>query len=360
MLTVRFDNSHRDSTTACGARAWKRRPLRRISSGGATPGPAHPSRLSGISTTLARRYSPSVFACGSLRSEAATPSPSRPFTTKLSASRLGSAWRSTSRSRASLIRDCEALDGQVRRQPGDTPPGCAPRRRRWRCRPCRPSARRTRGRAAPRASRPAGGAGSAGARAAGGRKRAGSATGGTSTTSSPITTRCATASDGDQRRPEHADLRRVARRPGAGEAGVAGERHLDRRAAEAAADLLLVGVAHGDRQVGEGLLVAVRIGVIAAPQRHPRLGELGATADQVPQRLLGQPRLLLDVEPGEDEGHRVLPAAGVVDAHLGGRRRRLAARAAARGRGRAPPAATTIVSKRAVTSGFAYAGAPIS
>ncbi len=33
----------------------------------------------GIGTTLARRYSPSLFACGSLRIDAATPSPSRPF-----------------------------------------------------------------------------------------------------------------------------------------------------------------------------------------------------------------------------------------------------------------------------------------
>src|SRR4030095_11189302 len=40
---------------------------------------------------------------------------------------------------------------------------------------------------------------------------------------------------------------------------------------------------------------------------------------ELPQRLLGEGRLGLDVEAGEYERHRVLVAAEVVDADLGGR-----------------------------------------
>src|SRR4029453_17695221 len=59
------------------------------------------SRASGIGTTLARTYSPRLLACGSLRSDAATPSPSNPFSTKLTARRFGRSCRSTSSARAS-------------------------------------------------------------------------------------------------------------------------------------------------------------------------------------------------------------------------------------------------------------------
>jgi hypothetical protein len=46
-------------------------------------------RLAGISTTLARRYSPRVLAWGSMRTEAAAPSPRMPRMTKLTAFRFG-------------------------------------------------------------------------------------------------------------------------------------------------------------------------------------------------------------------------------------------------------------------------------
>ena len=49
-----------------------------------------PSAATGTSTMRERTYSPSPFACGSKRTDEATPSPSRPFTTKLSAWRFGS------------------------------------------------------------------------------------------------------------------------------------------------------------------------------------------------------------------------------------------------------------------------------
>ena len=75
------------------------------------------SNAVGIGTTLARRYSPRLFACGSLRSDAATPSPSSPRTTKFSASRFGSSTRSTTRSRASREQRAQALDGQVAAEP---------------------------------------------------------------------------------------------------------------------------------------------------------------------------------------------------------------------------------------------------
>ena len=52
---------------------------------------AQPNNASGMSTNFARRYSPSVFACGSSLVDDATPSPSNPWMTKLSAARLGNA-----------------------------------------------------------------------------------------------------------------------------------------------------------------------------------------------------------------------------------------------------------------------------
>lgn len=51
---------------------------------------AQASSDSGRPTTLARRYSPRLFACPSWREEAATPSSSRPTITKLSDQMLGS------------------------------------------------------------------------------------------------------------------------------------------------------------------------------------------------------------------------------------------------------------------------------
>src|SRR6202158_675263 len=51
--------------------------------------PHSANKARGMSTTLARRYSPTLLACGSLRVEAATPSPRRPQTTKLMLRRFG-------------------------------------------------------------------------------------------------------------------------------------------------------------------------------------------------------------------------------------------------------------------------------
>ena len=56
-----------------------------------------PAARSGCRRSRARNHSPRPLACGSCRVEAATPSPSRPWTTKLSARRFGSSTRSTSR-----------------------------------------------------------------------------------------------------------------------------------------------------------------------------------------------------------------------------------------------------------------------
>src|SRR5262245_39853420 len=58
-------------------------------------------RSSGISTYRERAHSPSPFACGSNRVDAATPCPSSPCSTTLTPPRLGRAKVSTSRSRVS-------------------------------------------------------------------------------------------------------------------------------------------------------------------------------------------------------------------------------------------------------------------
>src|SRR5438876_3034759 len=54
-------------------------------------GPQLASSAYGTSISLARTYSPRLFACGSLRVDEATPSPSSPWTTKLRLQRFGSA-----------------------------------------------------------------------------------------------------------------------------------------------------------------------------------------------------------------------------------------------------------------------------
>ena len=55
----------------------------------------HGSSSAGMSTTRARSHSPRLLACGSSRVLAATPSPSSPAMTKLTARRFGSSYRST-------------------------------------------------------------------------------------------------------------------------------------------------------------------------------------------------------------------------------------------------------------------------
>ena len=66
-----------------------------------------------MSTTRARRNSPRLFACASLRTDAATPSPRIPCTTKLMLQRFGSACRSTSSAAASGTRRLNASTEQV-------------------------------------------------------------------------------------------------------------------------------------------------------------------------------------------------------------------------------------------------------
>ncbi len=75
------------------------------------------SSARGMSTRRARRYSPRLFACGSLRVDAATPSPSRPWTTKLTLSRFGSGWRSTSSGARLRHELAEPLDREVALEP---------------------------------------------------------------------------------------------------------------------------------------------------------------------------------------------------------------------------------------------------
>ena len=56
---------------------------------------ASSNSTSGSSTIRERRYSPKPFAWGSTRVDEATPSPSRPITTKFSERMLGSGYRLT-------------------------------------------------------------------------------------------------------------------------------------------------------------------------------------------------------------------------------------------------------------------------
>ena len=96
------------------------------------------------------------------------------------------------------------------------------------------------------------------------------------------------------------------------------------RVGEAAADLTRVGVLDRDPQVRGGLLVGGRVGPVEAQQPHIDVGELLAAAEDAEQFLLRPGRLLLDVQPGQHQRHRVPVAAEEVDRHLGRGRRRAA------------------------------------
>ena len=87
---------------------------------------------------FARRYSPSVFACGSLRVDAATPSPKSPLMTKFSARIFGNRWRSTSRGRVSGRSSFSFSTVRNESMNRKRPPS-RPKRPGSRCRPCRPS-----------------------------------------------------------------------------------------------------------------------------------------------------------------------------------------------------------------------------
>src|SRR5205823_6648614 len=152
-----------------------------------------PSSARGTSTSLARRYSPRLFACGSLRVDDATPSPRRPCTMKLRLQRFGSAWRSTgkpaasgtSRRKRSTVssRSSHAYAGPLRAQ---TPTLAFPPLSPERAPKTRPSGTRSTG--------PDGDGGSSTGATLASPPRA--TTGGMPTVSPPITTRCSTSSDG--------------------------------------------------------------------------------------------------------------------------------------------------------------------
>ena len=70
-----------------------------------------------------------------------------------------------------------------------------------------------------------------------------------------------------------------------------------------------VGVLHRDPQVRRRLLVGRRVGLVEAEQPDVDLVELVAPAEDAEQLVGGPGRLLLDVQPGEHQGHRVAVAA---------------------------------------------------
>ena len=243
--------------------------------------------------------------------------------TKLTARRFGSTCRVTGRSAVSGSSSRSFVDGQRVGQPPPLVVGAHPHARRWRCRPCRRCARRrsrraaragSRRTAAVRAARTA--ATGSSAMRLGGRRRI------SMRVPSACTATCGTSVGVDVARGEHAVHLTVARRRGAGEAGVAGQREFDCRRGELAPDVGGVGIAHHAVQQRAGRLLGVGVGVVGAGQRPLQLGRLDRQAGlELPAHQLG---LGLDVEAGQHERHLVAEAADAVQRHLQRRRRRLA------------------------------------
>ena len=119
-----------------------------------------------------------------------------------------------------------------------------------------------------------------------------------------------------QRGPVHAVDGAGGGRRGEVEPGVAGQGQLGGRAGEAPAHPLGVGVLHRDAQLGGGLDVDGGVGLVRADEAGVELGELLGAAEGSSEGAEGQGGLLLDVEPGEHEGHRVAPTAQQVEADL--------------------------------------------
>ena len=108
------------------------------------------------------------------------------------------------------------------------------------------------------------------------------------------------------------------------EPGVAGQGQLGGGTGEAAPHRVGIGVLHGDPELGGGLHVDRSVGLVRADEAGVELGEAFEgpdTAEGLLQRAQGDGRLLLDVQTGQHEGHRVAPPAEEVEAHLHLRRR---------------------------------------
>ena len=118
-----------------------------------------------------------------------------------------------------------------------------------------------------------------------------------------------------------------------------------------------VGVADGHAEPGAGGLLGRRVLVVGAGQRPLDLGGSGRRSAQAASTWRRtQCGLGVDVEAGEDQLHLVAQAAEVVEADLGGRRRRGAADAADPDPVRRRPGSSRTVSRWVVTSGFEVVG----
>ena len=235
----------------------------------------------------------------------------------------------------------EHVDGEARLEPGRDGVVVGPEPRRWRRRPCPPSARRR----APTAGRPTGlrrrrrrvrraaasllGVASRGAAAAGSKGASGVAG-----TGSAVALDARRHGGGpDRRRPVAGDALGARRRRGEEGAGIARQARLDDGAREGPADRLLVVAAHGQAQVRHAAAGQVAREVLR------RLGEgVPPARDAGPHRLGGEAGLLGHLGAGQRQRHGVAPAGVEVGRDL--QRGRAAPRPApARcAPGRGPPA----------------------
>ena len=120
-------------------------------------------------------------------------------------------------------------------------------------------------------------------------------------------------------------------RRGGVEPGVSGQGELGDRVGEGPADLALVLVLDGDAQVRGGQFVGRGVRAVEAQQADVGLLELRGAAEPLEQEILGRASAFgLDVEAGDDHGHRVAVAAEHVERDLEVLRRRAAAGAGQR------------------------------
>jgi hypothetical protein len=108
------------------------------------------------------------------------------------------------------------------------------------------------------------------------------------------------------------------------EAGDGGQSQLDHGVRDRSADLALVGVLEGESPDGDGLLVGGGIGLVGAHHPGGDAGEVRRLVRaRLPEGVLDELRLGLDVEAGEGDADVVAVAAELVHGHLEGGRRRL-------------------------------------
>ncbi len=278
-----------------------------------------------MSTTLLRRYSPSPLACGSGRVELATPSPSRPTTTKLSARRLGKAVSPDVEPVGLGEQGAEVFDGEVGIEPvpclivrAHSPTLALPPLSPERAPMMVPRGRRRLGPAG-QTRRQACPSDRSVCRPIGCRSFADDLVCGVGY-GHPPTVGVHDLGDDQAGRHQRGPVDAVdgtgRRRRAQVESGVAGQRQFGGRSGEGPAHPFRVGVLDGDPQLGGGLDVGWRVRFVRADEPSVEFGELLRTAQRLVQRAQGELRLLLDVQPGEDEGHRVAPSAQQVEADL--------------------------------------------